>query len=80
MLVAAVVECPVLCFFGLHFDDVSGVALGLGYGIGFCFLTRGCCVITGIGSVVVRFEALDVGVVTGFALQMLVLQVGVKDE
>ena len=35
ILVAAVVECPVLCLFALHFDEVLIFALGLGNGVGF---------------------------------------------
>ena len=32
VLVGAVVECPVLCLFALHFDEV--LVLALGYGVG----------------------------------------------
>ena len=68
ILVAAVVECSVLCLFGLDFDNVCVFTVGLGHGVELGFFGGGCViVVTGVCAFV-RLEFVDFGVVAGFAV------------
>ena len=64
----------VLLFYLLRLEQVLALALALGNAVGLC-LFLGDFIVTGVGPIVLRLEAISFGVVAGFPLQILAFKV-----
>lgn len=73
VLTATVAEGPIFRLFNLQLNWILALALALGYAVGL-WLLLGSLIVTGLRPIVVRLEVVNFGVVTGFPLQILVLQ------